>query len=114
MDGNVIGVNTAIYSPSGGSVGIGFDVPADTAKRVVAQLMAKGHVTRGWMGVQIQSVTPGIAESLRMKKVEGAIVDESQSDSPAAKAGIKAGDVITAFNGTPLKDSRELAREAGR
>ncbi|MGO9697707.1 MAG: Do family serine endopeptidase [Xanthobacteraceae bacterium] len=109
-DGNVIGVNTAIYSPSGGSVGIGFDIPADTAKMVVAQLKEHGHVTRGWLGVQIQPVTAGIADSLGMKKAEGAIVDQPQADSPAAKAGIESGDVITAVNGTPIKDARELAR----
>jgi len=87
----VIGVNTAIYSPSGGSIGIGFDIPADTAKMVVAQLKDKGHVTRGWLGVKIQPVTADIADSLGMKKAEGAIVDEPQADSPAAKAGIVAG-----------------------
>jgi serine protease Do len=113
VDGNVIGVNTAIYSPSGGSVGIGFDIPADTAKLVVAQLKKDGHVTRGWLGVQIQPVTPGIADSLGMKKVEGAMVDEPQSGSPAARAGIKSGDVITAVNGTPIKDARDLARTIG-
>jgi serine protease Do len=106
----VIGVNTAIYSPSGGSVGIGFDIPADTAKGVVDQLMDKGHVVRGWMGVRIQTVTADIAEGLGMKKAEGAIVDEPQAGSPAAKAGIMAGDVITSVDGTQVKDSRELAR----
>ena len=113
LDGNVIGVNTAIYSPSGGSVGIGFDVPADTAKMVVAQLKDKGHVTRGWMGVRIQSVTADIADSLGLKKAEGALVDEPQSGSPAAKAGILAGDVITAVDGHDVKDSRDLARQIG-
>jgi serine protease Do len=113
VDGNVIGVNTAIYSPSGGSVGIGFDIPADTAKAVVAQLKDKGHVTRGWMGVQIQAVTPDIADSLGMKKPEGALVDEPQPASPAAKAGIAAGDVITGVDGNDVKDSRELARKIG-
>ena len=112
-DGEVIGVNTAIYSPSGGSVGIGFDIPADTAKMVVAQLEKSGHVTRGWLGVQIQPVTAGIAESLGMKKAEGALVDEPQADSPAAKGGVQSGDVITAVNGTPVKDARELARTIG-
>jgi serine protease Do len=113
VDGNVIGVNTAIFSPSGGSVGIGFDIPADTAKLVVAQLESRGYVTRGYMGVQVQPVTPAIADSLGLKKVEGALVAEPQPDSPAAKAGIAAGDVITAVDGKPVKGSRELAREVG-
>jgi serine protease Do len=113
VNGNVIGVNTAIFSPSGGSVGIGFDIPADTAKMVVAQLKENGHVTRGWLGVQIQPVTAEIAESLGLKKAAGAIVAEPQSGSPAAKAGIESGDVITAVNGTQVKDARELARTIG-
>ncbi len=110
MNGNVIGVNTAIYSPSGGSVGIGFDIPADTAKMVVAQLKEHGSVTRGWLGVQVQPVTAGIANSLGMKSAKGAIVDELQPNSPAAKTGLESGDVITAVNGTKVKDSRDLAR----
>ena len=109
-NGEVIGVNTAIYSPSGGSVGIGFDIPAETAKLVIAQLKDKGSVTRGWIGVQVQPVTQDIADSIGLKQAHGAIVDEPQADSPAAKAGIKAGDVITAVNGKAVKDSRELAR----
>jgi serine protease Do len=109
--GNVIGVNTAIYSPTGGSVGIGFDIPAATVKMVVAQLKDKGSVTRAYIGVQVQPVTAGIAESLGMKNASGALVDEAQADTPAAKAGIQAGDVITAVNGNPIKDSRTLARE---
>jgi serine protease Do len=113
VSGNVIGVNTAIYSPSGGSVGIGFDIPADTAKMVVAQLQKDGHVTRGWLGVQIQPVTASIADSLGLKKAEGALVDEPQNGSPAAKAGIQSGDVITAVNGTVVKDARDLARTIG-
>ncbi len=113
MDGNVIGVNTAIFSPSGGSVGIGFDIPSDTAKQVVAQLKKDGHVTRGWMGVQIQPVTAEIADSLGMKKAEGALVAEPQSGSPAAKAGVLAGDVITAVDGHDVKDARDLARKIG-
>jgi serine protease Do len=113
VNGNVIGVNTAIFSPSGGSVGIGFDIPADTAKMVVAQLEKSGHVTRGWLGVQIQPVTTGIADSLGLKKAEGALVDQPQNDSPAAKAGIESGDVITSVNGAPVKDARELARTIG-
>jgi serine protease Do len=110
-NGNVVGVNTAIYSPSGGSIGIGFDVPAATAKEVIAQLKDKGVVTRGWLGVQVQPVTAGIAESLGLKDAAGALVDEARPDTPAAKAGIQPGDVITAVNGTTIKDSRSLARE---
>src|SRR5207248_2455198 len=114
VDGNVIGVNTAIFSPSGGSVGIGFDIPAEAAKMVVAQLKDKGRVTRGWMGVQVQPVTKDIADSIGLKQTQGALVAEPQPGSPAAKAGIKSGDVITAMNGTPVKDSRDLARHVAQ
>jgi serine protease Do len=113
MDGNVIGVNTAIFSPSGGSVGIGFDIPASTAKLVVAQLKAHGYVNHAFLGVRVQPVSTDIADSLGLKKAQGAIVDQPMADSPAAKAGIKAGDVITAVNGKPVKDSRDLARTIG-
>jgi len=113
MDGNVVGVNTAIYSPSGGSVGIGFDIPADTAKLVITQLKEKGYVAHGFLGVQVQPVTAGIAESLGMKQAAGAMVDEAQAGSPAAKAGIESGDVITAINGTAIKTARDLARSVG-
>lgn len=111
MSGNVVGVNTAIYSPSGGSVGIGFDVTARTAQSVIAQLKDKGVVTRGWLGVQIQPVTSEIADSLGLKSTHGALVDEAQTNAPAAKAGIQSGDVITAMDGKPITDSRELARQ---
>jgi len=110
VDGNVIGVNTAIFSPSGGSVGIGFDVPAETAKMVIAQLKDSGHVTRGWLGVQLQSITPEIADGLGMKEARGALVAEVQANSPAAKSELKTGDVITTINGTAVKDSRDVAR----
>ncbi|HTV37546.1 MAG TPA: Do family serine endopeptidase [Xanthobacteraceae bacterium] len=110
VNGNVIGINTAIYSPSGGSVGIGFDIPAATAKRVVAELKEHGKVTRAWLGVKIQPVTAAIADSLGLKKAEGAIVDSAQAGSPAAKAGLQVGDVISAVNGTQVKDARDLAR----
>jgi serine protease Do len=113
VDGNVIGVNTAIFSPSGGSVGIGFDIPASTVKTVVAQLKEHGYVNRAWLGVQIQPVTADIADSLGLKKTEGALVDQPQPASPAANAGIKAGDVITAVNGGAVKNSRELAQKIG-
>jgi serine protease Do len=111
VDGNVIGVNTAIFSPSGGSVGIAFDIPADTVKSVVAQLKDKGAVTRGWLGVQIQPVTAEIADSMGLKSDEGALVAEPQANSPAVKAGIKSGDVITKVNGDAVKDARALARK---
>jgi serine protease Do len=111
--GEVMGVNTAIYSPSGGSVGIAFSIPAATVKSIVAQLKDKGTVSRGWIGVQIQPVTSDIADSLGLKKAEGALVAEPQANGPAAKAGIESGDVITAVNGEPVKDARELARTIG-
>src|SRR5947208_936071 len=113
VDGNVIGVNTAIFSPSGGSVGIAFAIPAPTVKTVVGQLRDKGTVTRGWIGVQIQAVTPDIADGLGLKQATGALVSEPQKDSPAAKAGIQSGDVITAVNDAPVHDPRELARKIG-
>jgi serine protease Do len=113
VDGNVIGVNTAIFSPSGGSVGIAFDIPSDTVKNVIAQLREKGSVTRGWIGVQIQPVTPDIADGLGLKKSAGALVSEPQHNSPAAKAGIESGDVIMSVDGTAITDARELARRIG-
>src|SRR5207248_6030144 len=111
VDGNVIGVNTAIYSPSGGSVGIAFAIPSDTVKSVVSQLKDKGSVTRGWIGVQIQPVNADIADSLGLKKAEGALVAEPQADGPAVKAGIQSGDVITSVNGQEIKDARDLAKK---
>jgi len=113
VDGDVIGVNTAIFSPSGGSVGIAFAIPADTVKTVVAQLREKGSVTRGWIGVQIQPVTHELADSLGLKKASGALVSEPQANSPAAKAGIESGDVITSVDGNSVGDARELARKIG-
>lgn len=112
-EGNVIGVNTAIFSPSGGSVGIAFAIPSDTVKSVITQLKEHGSVTRGWIGVQIQPVTQDIADSLGLKKAEGALVAEPQKDGPAIKAGIEAGDVITAVNDKPVKDARDLAKKIG-
>jgi serine protease Do len=109
--GRVVGVTTAIYSPSGGSVGIGFAIPADTVKSVVTQLKETGTVTRGWIGVQIQPVTEDIANSLGLRKAEGALVDEPRPDGPASAAGIKPGDVIQSVNGDGVKDSRSLAKK---
>jgi serine protease Do len=113
VDGNVLGVNTAIFSPSGGSVGIAFAIPATTVKSVVAQLKDTGKVSRGWIGVQIQPVTAEIAENLGLKGPEGAMVSDPQDNGPAAKAGILAGDVITKVNGAPVKDAKDLARQIG-
>jgi serine protease Do len=113
MQGEVVGVNTAIYSPSGGSVGIAFSIPASTVSNVVAQLKDKGSVSRGWIGVHIQPVTQDIADSMGLKKAEGALIADPQKDGPAAKAGLESGDVITAANGQPVRDARELARIIG-
>src|SRR5439155_25890807 len=113
IQGNVIGVNTAIFSPAGGSVGIAFAIPAPTVKTVVGQLTENGKVTRGWIGVQIQPVTAEIADNLGLKTPHGALIAEPQANSPAAKAGIVAGDVITAVNGSPVKDARDLAKQIG-
>ena len=110
LNGEVIGINTAIFSPSGGNVGIAFAIPASTARAVIADLMQDGSVERGWLGVQIQPVTADIAESLGLAGEDGALVAEPQKDTPADKAGIKAGDVVTAVNGDTVKGPRELAK----
>lgn len=112
-EGSVIGVNTAIFSPSGGSVGIAFAIPSETVKSVIVQLKDKGSVTRGWIGVQIQPVTPEIAEGLGLKSVGGALVADPQKDGPAVKAGVEAGDVITSVDDEPVRDARDLARKIG-
>ena len=110
MDGQVIGINTAIYSPSGGSVGIGFSVPANLAKSVVMQLREYGHARRGWLGVRIQQVTPDIADSVGLKEAAGALVAGVNDDGPADKAHIRNGDVILKFNGQDVKEMRNLPR----
>jgi serine protease Do len=109
-DGNVIGVNTAIVSPTGGSVGIAFAIPAATVKAVVNQLKDTGKVSRGWIGVQIQEVTADLAEGLGLGATHGALVAEPQPGSPAAKGGIESVDVIVSINGKEARDSREVAR----
>jgi serine protease Do len=113
MNGEVVGINTAILSPSGGSVGIAFAIPASTAKSVVQDLIKSGHVDHGWLGVQIQSVTKDIAESLGRSDQKGALVAQAQDDSPAKAAGIKAGDVIVGVDGKTVDSSNELARVIG-
>jgi serine protease Do len=113
VDGEVIGVNTMIVSPTGGSIGIAFAIPADTVKKVIPQLREHGFVTRGWMGVQLQPVTPEVAESLNLERARGAIVGEVQAHSPAAAAGISTGDIIQSLNGEPINDAQDLARKVG-
>ena len=110
LNGEVVGVNTAIYSPSGGSVGIGFAIPAETVQKVISQLEKNGEVVRGWLGVQIQPINRDMADGLGLKDARGALVAEPQSTSPAAKAGIRAGDAIIAVEGRPIRGPRELAR----
>ena len=110
MDGQVIGINTAIYSPSGGSIGIGFSIPANMAKQVVAQLRDFGHTKRGWLGVQIQQVTPDIADGLGLHPARGAMVASVTDNGPAAKANIHGGDVILKFNNQDVKEMRTLPR----
>lgn len=110
LNGNVVGVNTAIYSPSGGSVGIGFAIPASIAEDVIADLKDDGSVTRGWLGVQIQTITPELAESIGRSTITGALVTEPQSGSPADAAGIEAGDAIVAVDGEEVENPRDLAR----
>ena len=108
--GEVIGINTAIFSPSGGSVGIGFAIPTALAKPVIEQLKTSGKVTRGWLGVKIQEVSEEIADSVGLKQAAGALVLDVSPDSPAGKAGIKAGDVITHFDGKEIKEMKNLPR----
>jgi serine protease Do len=110
LDGKVVGVNTAIYSPSGGSVGIAFAIPASTARDIVQKLKDSGKVSSGWLGVQIQSVDDNIAESLGLKSTKGALVSRILPDGPAAKSELKAQDVITRVDDKPIASSRELAR----
>ncbi len=110
-DGTVMGVNTAIYSPSGGSVGIGFAIPSNLVKQVVAELEDHGHIERGYLGVMSQKLNPEIAKALKLAHPTGALVAEVEPNAPAAKAGLKPGDVVTAVNGTAVDDPRALARQ---
>jgi serine protease Do len=110
VDGRVIGVNMMIFSPSGGSIGIAFAIPAETVRTVVPQLRDKGSVTRGWLGVQTQGLTPDLANALGLQQTRGALVAVAEPDGPAAKAGITSGDVIASVNGTPIRNGTELSR----
>ncbi len=113
LNGEVVGINTAIFSPSGGNVGIAFAIPASTAKDVVSKLIQGGTIQRGWLGVQIQPVTTEIAESIGLDKARGALVSEAQADGPAKAVGIQAGDVIVSVDKKPVASPRELARLIG-
>ncbi len=113
VDGKVLGVNTAIFSPSGGNVGIAFAIPADVAIPVIQELKEKGTVSRGWLGVQIQPVSQDIADSLGLDEPQGAIVASILGTGPAGDSGIESGDVILSVNGKPVEDARDLARKIG-
>ncbi len=110
MAGRVIGINTAIFSPTGGSIGLGFAIPSSLAQPVIAQLRETGTVRRGWLGVQIQQVNPDIAQALGLERPQGALVADVIAGSPAAEAGLRAGDVILSFQGTPLDEGHRLPR----
>ncbi|MBY0355969.1 MAG: DegQ family serine endoprotease [Rickettsiales bacterium] len=110
MNGEVIGISTAIFSPTGGNIGIGFATPSALAKPVLDQLRQFGRTHRGWLGVKIQQVTDEIAESVGLETTGGALVLEVNKESPAAKAGVEAGDIVLSFNGKPIKEMRHLPR----
>ena len=110
LDGEVLGINTAIFSPTGGSVGIGFSIPANLAKPIIEQLKKFGKTQRGWLGVRIQEITPDIAKSLGLKNEEGVLISMVNPGEPAEKGGLKAGDVILEFNGKKIKDVKSLQR----
>ncbi len=112
-EGRVIGINTAIYSPSGGSVGIGFAIPSNIAKPIVDQLEKNGSVTRGWLGVQMQPITPDMEDALGLNSTNGVVVADVVHDGPAAKAGLKSGDVIVGFGDQQIKNSHDLALAVG-
>lgn len=110
MNGKVIGINTAIYSPNGGNVGIGFAIPAAQAKTIVEQLRTRGHVERGWLGIQIQPLTEELADSLDLDEAQGSLIANVTPGSPAKRAGLSIGDVITAFDGQTIKTPKDLTR----
>jgi serine protease Do len=113
LRGEVIGVNTAIFSPSGGSVGIAFDIPSHMVARIIPTLKEKGHIDRGWLGVAVQDVTQDVADSVGLAEARGALVSEPVADGPAAKAGLHPGDVITVLNGEAVLNAHDLARRIG-
>src|SRR6185503_9984064 len=111
LDGNVIGINTAIRSAGGGSDGIGFAVPSATVKSVLPKLLAGGHVTRGWLGVSIQRLTPELARSFGAKTAQGALISAVMDGEPAAKAGLQPGDIVVSVNGDPIAGPTELSEK---
>ena len=112
--GNLVGINTAIYSRSGGSLGIGFAIPVSTAKSVMEQIIATGSVTRGWIGVEVQEITQEIAESFGLSDTSGALIAGVQRGSPADAGGIKPGDILLAVNGRTIKDPQEMLEQIAR
>ena len=105
VNGNLIGINSAIYSPNGGSLGIGFAIPVSTAKKIMEQIIQSGSVTRGWIGVAVQELTPELAESFKLGNVQGVLISEVVRGSPADRAGVRAGDILTTVDNKPLTDS---------
>jgi serine protease DegQ len=108
VDGNLLGINSAIYSPNGGSLGIGFAIPTSTAKKVMEQIIQTGSVTRGWVGIAVQELTPELAESFKLKDTQGVLIAEVVRGSPADKSGIKAGDLLVSIDNKPMIDSTTM------
>ena len=108
VNGNLIGINSAIYSPNGGSLGIGFAIPVSTAKKIMEQIIQSGSVTRGWVGVAVQELTPELAESFKLGDTQGVLISEVVRGSPADKAGVRPGDILTMVDNKPLVDSSAM------
>jgi serine protease DegQ len=108
VNGNLIGINSAIYSPNGGSLGIGFAIPATTAKKIMEQIILTGSVTRGWIGVAVQEITPELAESFKLGKIQGVLISEVVRGGPADQAKVRAGDILTSVDGKALLDSNAM------
>ena len=108
VNGNLIGINSAIYSPNGGSLGIGFAIPASTAKKIMEQIILTGSVTRGWIGVAVQEITPELAESFKLGKIQGVLISEVVRSGPADQAKVKAGDILTSVDNNPIIDSSSM------
>ena len=107
-EGNLVGINSAIYSRSGGSMGIGFAIPVSLTQQVMEQIVRQGSVTRGWIGIEAQDITPELAESFKLKEVRGALIAGLMRGGPADKAGIKPGDILMEVNGNPVMDSSDM------